>query len=470
MKSIQILIIALSGAILSLATTSCSTEDLSSPDRIDLSVISYTFAPEGETFHLEVSAVSTSEENWHFQGGDEWISAERTENGLALTAASNEGGEMRETTISFICGKAKATLYLTQLPGKFSGGFVNMTASEYGYQSRFSNNSNFCAAYALETPEGSAQIFIPILINTRTGEETRYEGSADYSAIRAVSDDGRMISLTVGSVGCALLVDGQTMDIPCPSGYKTPVVSGFSTDGNVMVGYVQETDGYAYYPVKWTNMIPEVLDIPETDVQGEDLFSGAMARGCSADGSVVYGSEWDTQAFVYWDAEGMHFAGKETSVNRTVDYMGMTLEIPAYFKKTAENYSISQNGRYIAGIFNDYTDNGDGTYSPYSVSYPAIYDTQTDELTVYEDYSGYSAMFADNEGRLFGGVAGMGYVFDESGAVPIEEWMASQYGIVMDGSRYILNISEDGKNVSGWRTEMNASSQTLLIGWYYVQQ
>ena len=52
----------------------------------------------------------------------------------------------------------------------------------------------------------------------------------------------------------------------------------------------------------------------------------------------------------------------------------------------------------------------------------------------------------------------------------MDEWLAAQYGIMVDGDRYIMNISEDGTRMSGWRQVMNASSQSLLIGWYYVQK
>ena len=468
MKSLKILAISLLGAALGTAAVSC-TEESPVKDSISLSVTSFTFAAEGESFSLNVEASSISGEDWSYQGGEDWITIERSDNGLILTAVPNETGAERSTTVSFISGEAGATLSLSQLYEKFPGSFVNMNAGLYGYQSKFSLNSRYCGAYTGEEGTDGTTLFVPILINLETGEETRYEGNANYKGIRAVSDDGRMMSLEVGSIGCALLVDGAVTDIPTPSGYENPVIVNFSADGNVMVGYVKETDGYAYYPVKWTDMTPEVLEIPETNVQGEDLFAGAMARGCSADGSVVYGSEWDTWGFIYWDAEGMHFAGKETAVMRTISYMGMTLEMPAYFRKTGENYSISQNGRYVAGTFCDYIDNGDGTYSPYTNTYPAVYDIQTDELTVFDE-AGHTAMFADNEGSVFGGVGGIGYVYGESGSTPVNEWLAAHYGIMVDGDRYIMNISEDGTRMSGWRQVMNASSQSLLIGWYYVQK
>lgn len=312
------------------------------------------------------------------------------------------------------------------------------------------------------------QTVTPIIINLETGEETRYKPSTEYNGIRAVCDNGRMLSLTQGSVGCILLVDGTETEIPIPASYETPVVTGFSADGNIMVGYAKEADSYCYRPVKWTGMEPEILEIPETDMLGEAYFQGAMARGCSSDGSIIYGSEWDTQGFVYWDSEGMHFAAKETSVTRPIDYMGMTIEMPAYFKKTAEGYSISQNGRYVAGTFTDYLPDENGNYQVATVDYPAVYDTQADELTVFDDLAGYSAFFVDNNGNVFGGMAGMGYILSESGALPVDEWMQSNYGVTMSGDRYIMNLSDDGMRMGGWRAEINASSQTVFTGWYYA--
>ena len=476
MKSITIIATALISAAVGFASISCSKENPESPavnpddstgqgtvtDRISLSITSYTFEPEGESLNVEVQASG----DWNYEGEAEWLTIEKNESGVVLTAAANETGDARNVDVVFVCGEASDTLYLDQLAGEIPDRFVDLDPNLYGTQTKFSLNSNYCVAYTKDENSN----FVPILINTRTGEETRYEGSTDYSAVRAVSDDGRMISLTVGSIGCALLVDGQVTEIPCPFGYKTPVVSGFSVDGSVMVGYAQETDGYAYCPVKWTNMNPEVLEVPEYNVQGEEIFAGAMARACSADGSIVYGSEWDTWGFIYWDSEGMHYVADETKEMRTISYMGMELEMPAYFRKQAENYSISQNGRYIVGEFADYLSNGDGTYQAASVSYPGVYDTQTDELTIFEDLSGYDGLFVDNEGTVFAASFGVGYVIDQSGtSTTVDAWLSSQYGISTDSGRYILNISEDGRNIGGWRPQSNAAGQTLLYGWYYIQ-
>lgn len=468
MKINKISSIFLLGAALVTSAVSCSKDPLQE-DSIYPSVSSYTFEAAGETFSVYVEAYSQSGEDWDYACDAQWLTVEKRADSLILTALPNDTEEMRETSLRLVSGEADAEIMLSQLYDKFPGSFVNLPSGEYGYQTKFSINGHFAGAYVGEyLSDGMTQEITPILINLETGEETRLEASTEYSGIRAVCDNGRMVSLTEGSVGCILLVDGQKTEIPIPSGFENPVVTGFSADGNIMVGYAKESDSYAYHPVKWTGMEPEILDIPETDMQGEDSFQGAMARGCSADGSIVYGSEWDTQGFVYWDSEGMHFAAKETCEMRPIEYMGMTIEMPAYFRKTAEGYSISQNGRYVAGTFIDYIAGEDGKYETSTTEYPAVYDTEADELTVFWDLGGYSAFFADNEGRVFGGLAGYGYVLSESGAVPVDEWMQAEYGVEMSIDRYIMNLSNDGKRMGGWRVEMNASSQTVFTGWYYA--
>lgn len=122
----------------------------------------------------------------------------------------------------------------------------------------------------------------------------------------------------------------------------------------------------------------------------------------------------------------------------------------------------------MAGTFIDYVAGEDGKYETSTTEYPAVYDTEADELTVFWDLGGYSAFFADNEGRVFGGLTGYGYVLSESGAVPVDEWMQAEYGVEMSIDRYIMNLSDDGKRMGGWRVEMNASSQTVFTGWYYA--
>lgn len=468
MKTNRILSIFFMFAALVSSFVSCSKESLPE-DSVYASVSSYTFAAEGESFSLAVKSYNRSGEDWEYRGGADWLVFEKNGDILVMTASANDTESLREAVLTLVSGEASTEIALSQLYGRFQGSFVTLSSGEYGYQTKFSINGHYCAGYVGEyLSDGMTQTVTPIIINLETGEETRYKPSTEYNGIRAVCDNGRMLSLTQGSVGCILLVDGAETEIPIPAGYETPVVTGFSADGNIMVGYAKEADSYCYRPVKWTGMEPEILEIPETDMLGEEYFQGAMARGCSSDGSIIYGSEWDTQGFVYWDSEGMHFAAKETSVTRPIDYMGMTIEMPAYFKKTAEGYSISQNGRYVAGTFTDYLPGENGNYQVATADYPAVYDTQADELTVFDDLAGYSAFFVDNNGNVFGGMAGMGYVLSESGALPVDEWMQSNYGVTMSGDRYIMNLSDDGMRMGGWRAEINASSQTVFTGWYYA--
>ena len=45
--------------------------------------------------------------------------------------------------------------------------------------------------------------------------------------------------------------------------------------------------------------------------------------------------------------------------------------------------------------------------------------------------------------------------------------MMSEYGIITDNNRYVMNISADNNTVSGWRVESSATGTTYR-GWYYI--
>lgn len=80
---------------------------------------------------------------------------------------------------------------------------------------------------------------------------------------------------------------------------------------------------------------------------------------------------------------------------------------------------------------------------------------------------------ASNDGTLFGNTTDFGdpqgYVFTKgsSSGVPVGEWMMSEYGIITDNNRYVMNISADNNTVSGWRMESSATGTTYR-GWYYI--
>lgn len=452
---------------------SCTQEEVINEDYIVPSVSSYTFNAEGQSFTVSVDA---SSEEWEVSGWDSWIEAEidRENNAVTLTASENTTGKIRETSMTFVCGEAEALVSLSQLYSGFEGNFTDI----YGYGDKpvFSKNGKYFATYDIEY-EGNTSILMPVVVNAETGEAVVYEGSTEYKDIKAVNNDGTLVSVGT-SLSCVVLKNGEPVTLEV-SGYKNINVEGFSGDGNIMVGYAQEADGRKYAPIKWTDMTPEILSVPDTNINGTALRNGAMARGCSEDGSVIYGSEWDTQGLIYWKDAQMHYVAKESAIVRTVLVSNMFTgeleedEKTAYIKKQAERYCISPNGKYIGCTFYDYYT--DGTTASKSINYPAIVNTEDGTVTLFSEagFQKSMGMAASDEGVLFGNSTDAGspagYVFTigSESATPVSDWLSSTYGILTDDNRYVLNVSSDGNIVSGWRIEGGATG-TSYQGWYCI--
>ena len=155
MKKINILSVL---TLLCFFAASC-TEEIHR-DQIYPSVSSYTFDADGETFALEITAVGESGGEWEYSGGDDsWLTIERTETGLNLTASANETLEFRETTITLTYGIASADVKISQLSSKFDGSFVELSMNDYGDNIVFSINSKFAAG--CPTFEKDNEVFPP---------------------------------------------------------------------------------------------------------------------------------------------------------------------------------------------------------------------------------------------------------------------------------------------------------------------
>lgn len=160
----------------------------------------------------------------------------------------------------------------------------------------------------------------------------------------------------------------------------------------------------------------------------------------------------------------MKYIAKETAIARTTLVSNMftgeldEVEDYAYLKKNAERYCISPNGRYIACTFYDFYTDESGSEPSSDINYPALVDTETGEAILFDKAGFMKSMgtTASNDGTLFGNTTDsgdpQGYVFTKgtSSGVPVGEWMMSEYGIITDNNRYVMNISADNNTVSGW--------------------
>lgn len=464
MKTVSKYIFAL---ILSLSALAC-TKTIEQ-DQIYLSHSSFTFKAIGESLEIGVDA----NVEWDIVNDLDWITVgEKTDTSIVITAEANEVDQSRDGVIRFVAGNAQKLLSVSQLNKSFSGKFEDISTLA---RVNFSKNGRYYGGFRIEyLSDGNTSVYYPTIVDCYTGEVKKYESGQGYNEIRALSDDGKIFVITLDSGGTIVYNNGSKTTLEM-SGYTWINVEAMSTDGSVMVGYAQNSETRSYVPVRWTNMQPEILEVPEVNAFGDQLWNGVMARGCSEDGSVVYGSEWDAEGLIYWRDGKMYYPGKDYSEKKKVileSWWGIE-EVYCIITKTAEPYSISPNGKYIAASYNDYKPNGD---QPATIlNYAVVIDTETNEAHFIksDEVQQLTGLSVDNDGICYGGspAAGVseGYVMDykTSSVTPISDWMLNRYGVVVDMDRLILGVSSDNNIMYGWKPTL-----TLLgvqyNSWYYI--
>lgn len=460
----------IAAAFSALTLTAACTETVMK-DQIYLSHSSFTFKAQGETVEVKVDANT----DWSVSGQPEWITvADQSDTSIFITAAANDADQMRDGTVEFKAGSASKIFTVSQLGKSFTGKFVDIN---YASRVVFSRNGRFHAGIIQEyLSDGYSTMTYPVIVDSYTGELTKYDGDQDYTEVRAISDDGKVFSVSLQSGGTVIFRDGQPSKVEM-SGYTWIGVEAMSSDGSVMVGYAQKQGEWSFVPVKWTDMQAEILEMPETNSWGEPLSNGAMARGCSEDGSVIYGSEWDNQGLIYWRDGKMFFPGKDEAEIKHViieSWFGIEEgEALCTVTKSAEPYCMSPDGHYIAAGYNDYKDNGDQPSTP--LSYAAVIDTETGEVHYVKSdlLNEITGISVDNDGICYGGSPAQGvsegYAIDyrTSTVTPINEWMQTKYGIVVDMDRIVLGVSADGNIINGWKV-LPSLLGVQYLGWYYI--
>lgn len=450
--------------VISLFTVAC-TKTIEQ-DQIYLSHSSFTFASIGENLEIGVDANVA----WEVVNELDWITVEdKSDTSVVFTALANDSDQSRSGVVKFVAGNAIKLLNVSQIGRSFSGKFVDINGLT---NIVFSRNGRYYAGLRFEyLSDGYTAVYYPTIVDTYTGEVRELGQTSSNTPISIISNDGQ--TFVRGNV--IYDNDGET-EVEM-SGYFNVSLTAMSSDKSVIVGYAQEDATRLYVPVKWTNLQPEVLEIPDLNARGDALRAGAMARGCSDDGSVVFGSEWDSFGLLYWKNGQMFFPGKEYCEKKTVliESMFGIIESDVYclITKTAEAFGISPNGKYITAGYNDYRENGD--QPAIELSYAVVIDTETNDVHFIksETIDQLVGLTVDDEGICYGGTPAYGisegYVMDYSisSIDAVSDWMQGKYGIAVDQDRVISGVTSDGNVIYGLKPV-----QTLLgvqyNSWYYI--
>lgn len=417
---------------------------------------SYMFkSTDADTCNVQIECNS----EWSISTMPDWITvADQGEDYVCFIAEPNVSKEIRMGNVDFVSEGETSSLSVSQMFSGFNGRFYDLTQFAAPAMSR--NGRYVGGMVGTRLTDGSTE-YVFKMYDTKTGSVTEWEPTTEYNGVRYISNDGKVIVLYENfSAAHALFVDGNQVDVRLPEGYFNYRVTSVSDDYSIWVGYCQNLQTKKYHPLKWINGEPELLDMPESNLWGQKVSNnGTMVRGCSADGSVLYGTEWDTRGLVYWKDVEMNFIGGDPEFNILgYDNPNNPEELTSYTGIVADASStrMSSNGRYISAAWYGF----DEGY------FPIMLDLETGNSEIVKSVGDGGGSVVDNNGNFFGGVpyrgnlSGYRFAFGED-PVPVTEWLDQTYGLKFVEGYMVAGISDDGKVLLG------ARAQVTVVGVQY---
>lgn len=425
------------------ALAACTKEENIKQDYLYISCDSYYFSSSQDTVAIKIE----SSEEWTAIPSSEWLSVEKTgEDSLLVISSENNDINTRSSSVSIKSGDRECIFSAEQFGKNFKGRFEDLT---YMYHMNYPVASKNCK-YILGVIQGSKDgVYAPIIVNTATGERTILEESDKIDGPVGISDDAKVMIFSKTLSQYSIYENGKYKPITVPDNYTAPSVGGISSDGSVWVGWAHSKIKKTNVPIKWVNGEAIELEMPEETSNGDIItrYAGVLARDCSADGSVIYGSEWCPSTFgvIYWKDDRMYYPGKDF-------YDGTTIS------KTASYYALSRNGKYLAADKN---------------GIPVLIDTDTYDVTFFDQCNEMVGITASDNGDIFLATPTIGifsgYVINnkENTEKPIDKWFMDEYGILMGSNRIIYSVSPD-KNIFFGIKATPTINGNYYTTWYLV--
>lgn len=426
---------------------SCVTDSTTESNYIKLSDGGFSFLGDGnEPKVVEV----TSNLPWEAKSLDEsWLKiSEKSENSITIIVEDNETGFERASKIVVTAGGITKEVAVNQVQKESALARYRTLENQFQNGAVMSPNGRYIGGfYATMDESETSFVMHPIVIDIETDEWHEF-GPYPYDLLMlysplVMSDQGILFLYDElqNAIGFDIRDDEYfVVKGDATIGDNSPCVQGVSADGSIWVG--DTMIGGFYKPVKWVNEVSEILPEPELSYRNEEFVTGILARGISADGSIIYGTTWDNLDFgmLYWDKQGnVDYVG-ERKFNKV--YMddgegGKTREFTAVdgMTCTASNTQVSATGKYIAGTYRTEKLGGDGS-SIDSQHFAGFFDTETKELIVFEDLGDATAIAVTDEGIGFVGIpaamCSRGVVVDVKNKTVLgtmREWVFATYGL-----------------------------------------
>ena len=465
-----------------LALSGCTTGSEEADEHyIKLSDAVCTFTEDGgEAQIIEVRA----NPEWSFESGASWLKVSAGEGStLEVSVDPNADGE-RNAEITLQAGEATASIRVYQLGAR--GLSARYRLLEQLNSAVMSPSGRYVGGFYTDVLGENGFQYTAVVIDLETDKWHEFgpypETLFGFTEAEVVTDQGVLYISDSTNGGCVAFDLDGTYTVPKSiAGYGPLVMQSSSVDGSVMVGYTEGTPyGCMYGPVKVVDGEVKPLPLPEEgNFRNEEWWAGILARGMSADGSVVYGTSWENYDYgmAYWDKDGnVDWVGsdlrKVTTVQRE-DALGNPVDYNLVDGMIcwANQTQISPDGTWIAGTYRTEEFNAESN-TVTQVNYPAFFNTETRTTTVFDEYVGYVALHVTDEGLGMIGLQGLGVT---SGSVvdvksktllgSMSEWIQERYGIYVSGG-VLTYVTPDAKSVFGYTLEIQENGQPYTVYWY----
>ncbi|HIW96861.1 MAG TPA: BACON domain-containing protein [Candidatus Tidjanibacter gallistercoris] len=476
MKKLSVIMLSLAAFL-----AGCGTEPAGEKHYIKLSDAVCTFLSDG-TDSKTVTVRSNPE--WSFASSASWLKVSEGENArtLVVSAEPNTEGE-RSAEVTLTAGAAMATIVVYQLGA--DGMNARYRLLDDLNHAVMSPSGRYVGGLRVGVEGDNDYVYTAVVIDLESDERVEFgpypETLIGMYEAEVMTDQGVLYITDNTNGGCVAFEPDGTYYVPGSlSGYGPVVMQGVSTDGSVLTGYTEGTPyGCMYAPVKIVNGEVFPLELPEKSFRNEEWWAGVMARGVSADGTVMYGTSWENYDYgmLWWDETGTpDWVGsdvrkvtpikREDPLGNLVDY-NLVDGVICWANQT----QISPDGKWIAGTFRTEEYNAESN-EVYQTNYPAFFNTETRTTTVFDEYAGYVALCVTDSGLgVIGaqsvGVSGCSVIDLASRTVvgTMTEWMERTYGLLLSDG-VITSISPDMEHLFGYKLYMGNGGTPTSVWWY----
>ncbi len=435
MKRVSIVCgILFTAAILSACETDVNTEYA----YIRLDRANCSFTAEGNS-PVEVAVSATGK--WSVEPSASWVKVEDvSDTGVTITVDDNDLTDERNAVLTFSMGNVEETLAINQL-AKQSGEYIYRFPLEFDLGAVMSPEGKYVGGRIPVLNEDNSYTHQVIIIDV-DADERHIVAEVPSSLFGlekpyCITDTGVFFLMNNAGGTVAYDLDGNYFIPENYPGYPGGAdVQATSSDGKIWAGFARDKFGGEglYRPLKWVDGVPEILPVPEKNFRDSVWVGGVMARGMSADGSIIYGSSWCNNDFgmCYWDKNGeFHWVGEDkreiSQITTDYGFGDVTENIVNGMTCTAELTNISPNGKWIAGTWRKETHPGGGAECA------AFFDTENEKTYIFENLAGGFTCTNDGIGFATDGfMSNSGTVVDiESGAVlgSVKDWVYENYGL-----------------------------------------